>query len=372
MSFKHLIHEERRSKTTPKSIVKDDRTCFFGTFDKEFEEMCFTKIKKPTCAPQFLNKLKLTLWEASELSFKEGTLLLAVSDMGIFGKVLAVFFDRRDKKVYTWDYTVSYKKANVSDNLLNGAITLGEGKNSFIKYVNDFQDGKARITVSLKDKCSINNSEKLDHFDLEVDVELTRLSLPCVVSIPFDEKKPRPLYSQKDFFKVSGTATLGGESLTVDDETTAIIDDHRGYYPRHAHYDWVTTMGKNTVNGEKQFFAFNLTRNQSIDQDKYNENLIWFEGSTSLLTPVTFERDVATKDFRKEGHATWTIKDEHGMVDIKFKIENLNAMVLHAGVVNIDYYITFGELEGYICDEDGNKYVLDGMIGIGEDKTLVF
>ena len=28
-------------------------------------------------------------------------------------------------------------------------------------------------------------------------------------------------------------------------------------------------------------------------------------------------------------------------------------------------------LEGYIRDEDGNKYVLDGMMGMGEDKTLL-
>ena len=31
-------------------------------------------------------------------------------------------------------------------------------------------------------------------------------------------------------------------------------------------------------------------------------------------------------------------------------------MILHAGVVNIDYYITFGELEGYVRDEDGVGY----------------
>ena len=39
--------------------------------------------------------------------------------------------------------------------------------------------------------------------------------------------------------------------------------------------------------------------------------------------------------------------------------------------VNIDYYITFGELEGYVRDEDGNKYELTGMLGMGEDKSLL-
>jgi len=35
------------------------------------------------------------------------------------------------------------------------------------------------------------------------------------------------------------------------------------------------------------------------------------------------------------------------------------------------FNITFGELEGYLRDEDGKKYILDGLTGIGEDKTLL-
>ena len=154
-----------------------------------------------------------------------------------------------------------------------------------------------------------------------------------------------------------------------DEDTVAIVDDHRGYYPRKAHYDWTTTMGKCKVNGEDKWIAFNLTRNQSIDQEKYNENLIWFEGETSILPPVTFEKSIATADFKD--YAEWTIKDEHDMVNLKFKVYGLNPMVVHALVVNIDYYITFGELEGYIRDEDGNKYDLTGMLGMGEDKSLL-
>jgi|GEM_PF-4371378 len=59
------------------------------------------------------------------------------------------------------------------------------------------------------------------------------------------------------------------------------------------------------------------------------------------------------------------------MVNLKFSVRNMNPMIMHALVVNIDYYVAFGTLEGYIRDEDGNKYVLDGMMGMGEDKTLL-
>ena len=63
-----------------------DGNCVFGTFDSEFESMDLLRAKKPTYAPQFLNRFKLTLWEAAEINLKEGVLLAVVCDMGFFGK----------------------------------------------------------------------------------------------------------------------------------------------------------------------------------------------------------------------------------------------------------------------------------------------
>jgi len=84
---------------------------------------------------------------------------------------------------------------------------------------------------------------------------------------------------------------------------------------------------------------------------------------------VTFKREPETKDFKDS--AVWTVNDEHDMVNLRFKVYGINPMVMHAVLVNIDYYVAFGELEGYVRDEDGNKYILDGMMGMGEDKTLL-
>ena len=46
-------------------------------------------------------------------------------------------------------------------------------------------------------------------------------------------------------------------------------------------------------------------------------------------------------------------------------------MITHAFIINIDYYVAWGVLEGYLRDEEGNKIVLDGMMGMGEDKRLL-
>ena len=376
--FSKFIDDKRRAVEPPKSMVDEKGKVVFGTFSREFESMDLVKAKKPTALPNCFNRLKLTLWEASEVHLKNGVLLAVVCDMGIFGKTLNIFYDKRTKRTYCWDTNLKSKDTQIAPNLINGSIAEAHTPVSFVKYVNNFQDGKAELSGKHEGKCLITSpnkektavkaiKENYGTASISYNFTLTRLSDPCVVSIPFG--KNRPLYSQKDFFKAEGSLIINGEEMLADDDTTAIIDDHRGYYPRKAHYDWVTTMGKCNVDGKMQYLAFNLTRNQSIDQEKYNENILWLEGKSSILPPVKFTRNPETKDFKD--YAEWYVKDEHDMVNLTFKIYSLNPMILHTGIVNIDYYVTFGELEGYLRDEDGKKYVLDGMLGMGEDKTLL-
>ena len=107
-----------------------------------------------------------------------------------------------------------------------------------------------------------------------------------------------------------------------------------------------------------------------MGEEDYNENLIWLEGKTSLLPPVEFTRDVPT--LHCEHTAEWAVQDAHDMVNIKYHVYDMFRMVVHAKpLVNIEYFIVFGELEGYVRDESGKKYILDGMVGIGEDKSLL-
>ncbi len=360
--YSKFISPKRRSVPTPKNMVENGK-CVFGTFDKEFETMNLLEIEEPTAAPDFLNRLRCTVWEAAEIHLDECVLLTACCDMGVFGQVLNIFYDKRKKKVHSWAAKIPSKKAIIAENLLNGSVTKAESKNFSVCFTNNFQDGRCHIKVRQDGKDA----------QLELEVTLSRISKPCVVSIPFDDPnvRHRPLYSQKDFFRCDGWVKFNGETFRTTETSTAIVDDHKGYYPRKSHYDWVTTMGINETNGEKKWFAFNLTRNQSINQEEYNENLIWLENETSLLPPVHFTQDVPSSEFKDKGN--WYIRDEHDMVNVTFHIYDMYRMVVHAKpLVSIDYFVTFGELEGYVRDEDGNKYILDGMVGIGEDKTLLF
>lgn len=358
--YSKFISPKRRSVPTPKDMVTDGK-CVFGTFDKEFQTMDMLHIDRPTAAPNEMNFLKFSAWEATEVNFEEGLLLTACSDMGIYGAILTIFYDKRTKKVTTWNAQMRREDVTMAGNLLNGAVSEAAVPGARVHYVNDFQDGRAHVEGELASEDGT----------LSFNLDLKRLSKPSVVSIPFEDPavRHRPLYTQKDLFQVSGSLTINGETIYANEKTTGIIDDHKGYYPEKAHYDWLTTMGVHGADGVEKWLAFNLTRNQSINQDDYNENLIWLENDTSLLPPVTFKRSIPTIDF--EDYALWEVKDEHGMVDLKFHVYGVTKLVAkRPPVLDMEYFIAFGELEGYILDEDGRKYVLDGMIGMGEDKSL--
>ena len=59
------------------------------------------------------------------------------------------------------------------------------------------------------------------------------------------------------------------------------------------------------------------------------------------------------------------------MVNVKFKVYGIIPIMFDYCLFKLDYYITFGVLEGYLRDETGKKYNLEGMMGLGEDKTLL-
>lgn len=349
--YPNYISEKRRPVPTPDNIV-DNGQAHFGTFDKPFKRLNLLDCEKPCgkLMPDFMKRSRLTEWEAFEVHLDEGALVSAVYNTGPLGFSIFVWFDKRSKKIYSWRNIVPVKKAKVASQLVNDRCEL-KVKNSEYVIKNDLMNGKASAKGWAENKKSGT---------FEIDMQVERLAPPSNVSIPFGPNKP--LYSEKDFFKATGYIVVNGEKFVTNANSVSIIDDHKGYYPFFAHYDWLTTMGRCKIDGEDKYFAFNLTRNQSINQDDYNENLIWVDGKTYPLPPVTFERES-----RKA--KVWRIRDEHGCVDIRYELDNTFYMPIHALVIDVYYALPFGRIYGYVKDTEGRKYTVDGMLGIGEDKT---
>lgn len=351
-----FISPKRRSVSTPKDLVKNGKAVF-GTFDKEFENFNILECKKPTAAPDIFKKMRLTLWEAVEVRFPGGYLVAGVSDMGLFGVDFDVVYLEKENETLDLSTITARKNVSIAENLLDGHVTEAKTSISSLRFENYFEDKRANIEGHHISK----NHKILYKFRLK------GLSLPSNVSIPFGEN--RPLVTEKVFFRAEGFIEIDGVRYNLDEDSTAIIDDHRAYYPYVSHYDWITFMGKDE-NGK--FFALNLTENQSINPEDYNENLIWLEGRTSLLPPVTFEKTGKTSRFHdgKEKLLSWHITDEHGMVDLEYEITSTYANRANALVASIQYFVTFGRLNGFVLEEDGTKHEFKNALAVGEDKSL--
>ncbi len=346
--YPDYISEKRRPVPTPKDLVENGEA-HFGTFIDPFPAMSLLDIKKP-CGnmPGLLKKGRLTVWEAFEINMDEGTLVSAVYNMNALGFNIMVFYDKAEDKVYSWQNFAPGYKCKVAPTLIDTTTSLVLKKSS-LEIENHFEDGRCHAKGH-----AVNRKSG----EFEFDMEAVRVSPPSVVSIPLG--KPNPLYSEKDFFKATGYIKINGKTYKSNERTTVIVDDHKGYYPFHAHYDWLTMMGKVDIDGENKYLAINFTHNQSTNEADYNENLLWLEGESHPIPPVKFEK--INKDY-------WRVYDDNGKVEVFFDMRKDFKMMLHLLVVDISYRLPYGYVKGFVTDTNGKKYIVDGMTGIGEDKT---
>lgn len=125
--YSRFISDARRPVPAPERLAGPDGRCVFGTFSSEIAELNLVSAANPTAAPQFMNRLRLTLWEACEICFKEGVLLTGVCNMGVFGVVVAVFYDKRSCRAYQWSVNTPGRRAVIAPNLLGAASPKAAG-----------------------------------------------------------------------------------------------------------------------------------------------------------------------------------------------------------------------------------------------------
>ncbi len=354
INYPDFISKKRIPVKPPYSVVDKEGKFNLGTFSEPFESLNMLDAYQPLGFPmaKWFKKLRLKDWEAVEVAFDEGFLVSAVYSFGFIGFNIIIFHEYETRKNYVWqDFALPGSIKN-HETLTNSVKSLDVKGKHKLEIINNFNEGKATYKATAKNKTA---------GEVESMVELVSVSTPSNVCIPFG--KNRALYSHKEFFKAEGYLKINGKEYKANEKTVAIIDDHKGYYPRDMKYYWITGMATKDFDGVPTKIAFNLTENQSIDSYNYNENLLWLEGVSYPLPPVHFE--LVEKDL-------WHVKDEHGMVDIKFFIQGDFTMVLNVlGLIKADYRAPFGRYEGFIKDYEGKTYDVSGLYSMGEDKHYV-
>lgn len=347
--YPSFISETRRPTTSPNSIVQDGQVQF-GTFKDPISSLNILDATNPVRKhmPKWFNSIRIKEWEAFEISFDEGFVVGAVYDIGMITFNVIIFYNKLTNEVEFNQYLKPGPGKIVADSLID-TVTSNEYKGFKITFDNQFQRGHCKVTASCP--------AKKKKMKMSVNCDLTSISQPCVAVMPLGDN--RPLYSQKELFSVAGNITIGDNTYTMNENSVAIIDDHKGFYPYKMHYDWITGMGKTDEDG---VIGFNLTDNQVTNTHDYNENYLWLNGDMHPLPPVKMTR---------LDNGNWLAADEHDTVHVEFVIKNSFKLKVGVSFFGANYIAPFGHHVGWIKDIYGIKHSVDNIFGMGEDKAYI-
>ncbi|WP_425445920.1 DUF2804 domain-containing protein [Dethiothermospora halolimnae] len=332
-----------KSKENSSSLVTDGKFNF-GTYNKPLVDInpLDAKVSKIPI-PRFLKNIRLKEWNAFQLGNDRFFIFIAIMDIKKVILLKIDIYDKKEGKRYNYEKKVMPWAINIPKNLLNSKISY-KNKNITINIYNKLKDKYIDI------KFTIGQNKKLPKIEglLKGLAENTE---PMVASIPFS--KYSGMYSHKANCPMEGYLTIGEEKHNFKKgKSFLIIDDQKGYYPYIMKWDWVTAS---YYSEDKDLIGFNLTKNQSIDEEKYNENCIWINGKIYPLPPVKFLRE----------KNKWYIRDSKGIVNLTFSVEMDNEIKTNMLIVSSKYDGPFGWFNGYIKNSD-RKINMERVFGMGE------
>ncbi|MEN8119364.1 MAG: DUF2804 domain-containing protein [Bacteroidota bacterium] len=343
----------REILSNPSELVTEGQINF-GCFSNDFKNINFLDANKPFGfpTPRVFNYLRLKEWQAFQLGNKDYFILIAVYNAKSIAVNQFILYSKKNKQLFKYEQQVPFWKTRIAKNLQDSVSKFAK-KNFNIEIVNNLINN----IVSLK--IDIRKHQKLPAIKAEFEINMqNRTGSAIVVSIPFG--KNRGMYSFKNLSRVEGVLKHGKTEIHFEPEDSfSIMDDHKGYYPYNMKYDWVT--GAQIQNDE--LVGFNLTNNQSINPEKFNENGLWKGNKLYLLPPVNFLRPNGVDN-------EWLIRDNYNSVELSFFPEKHNNFKLNLIALKSDYSGPFGYFKGFIKYALGKKIKLDGFFGMGEKKFV--
>ena len=341
----------REIKQAPGSVIDEKGHFNWGCYNQPIKNV---NLLDADLGLKFFKNLGLREWQAFQMHSEEGWfVMMAIYNTKKVCIVQFIVYNIRTHEKIRYEKKVLPKSMHVPNGLYNTSCHH-RSKGFFMEAVHDLENSSLTIKVE------IDKTSKLPALSAEL-VANHNISnyVPMVVCMPFSESKG--MYSHKCLMPVSGQVVVGTEKITFQSKNSSlIIDDHKGYYPYPTKYDWATGLGFDQL-GRR--VGFNLTDNQVVNQEAYNENCLWVDGKMIPLPPIKIERPNGYK-------GTWIIKDGEGKVNLSFQPEVHNSVKMNLGIIASKYEGPYGKFSGTFISDAGEEYQIEQLFGMGEEFYL--
>lgn len=341
----------REITRAPESVVNEKGRFNWGCYNQPIRNI---NLLDADIGLRGYKNFTLREWQAFQMYSEQGWfVMVAIYNTKKVCIVQFILYNSKTREKRRYEKKVLPGSMEIPNGLF-GTTCSHQSKGFYLKATHDIENGVLNI------EADIAASAKLPALKASFSANHNiSKHIPLVVCMPFSES--RGMYSHKCMMPVSGEIRLDGEIITFqNNDSSLIIDDHKGYYPYPTKYDWATGLG---FDKEGRRIGFNLTDNQVIDQENYNENCIWVDGEMIPLPPIKVNRPGGYK-------GQWLITDKEGKVSLTFDPEVHNSVRLNLGIIASKYEGPYGKFNGQLTSEDGRIFELNNLFGMGEDFYL--
>lgn len=352
---------KRILETPPENIIRD-RKPVFGTFQGHPSLLDIRGVYRPIGVfplPTFITNQRIKGHLSFFFTLGEYTGCIEFFDARYFGFAEVCFWNRSTKQRFSYRSLMGVRKRFIPYTLDKPSAVISFRKARYIKVSWDRTHNKFAVVFNLKGdsaRPSVNGAftapmsspECLDITSVTPSPTMRRCSAINLGSFPIHGT-------------MGITSTDGTEKLQSNLDGCALFGIKQIYSRFRCKGSYLCGTGE--IKGKRIEFYIAVSSQEAIDRDRYNDNVLFYDGKITTLPPVTITHNSGTMN-------KWNIQDTEGMIDMSFTpaAESMHQNSLF--VIRTQYHTIFGDYEGVLLTSDGEKINLNKVSGIAKKYLL--
>ena len=350
----------RNAEKCPEKLVKNGK-CVFGGYDGHPERLDIRGVSRVYLdlpIPKFLTNLRINSRLTFIFSLGDYIGSIDFFDAKIFGLVQAVFWNTTTKQRFSYRSVMGPRKRLVPHSLIK-ASTSSYKKSRYIRISWDRTMTKLSAMFNLKGYSVMPSVEAALKAVLpeQTDEELTLvLPAPTLRRVSARYYTLLPVHGAINLIESDRT-----KKLMDDADGLAFLDINRTYMKFLNSTEFLTGIG--FAGGKRISFRIEAGSQDAVDPDRYNGNVLFYDGKKTLLPPVVITH---TYGIMK----TWNIQDTENMIDLTFTPISDNRSFVNTIVFSMDYHTIYGTFSGTLMTGEGEKINISAVAGLTKTNMI--
>lgn len=363
----------RELRYPPEHFVKNGKP-LFGSFDGIPETLDIKGVKKPFSAlplPACFTNLRIRSNICVIFQFREYIGAVYLLDNKIFGISETMLWNTKTGIKYKYRNIMGLRRRLIPKNLVSAVcVTFSKRRRIRIRWERATQNlslrlkmkgDSARPDVSCSFTANLGNGGSCFSTCRPAPI-MRRCAASAQMFAPMCGSTAIAARRRKNKNPQTQTSTQSAQNESAETNSGLIFFDiRRAYYKLRIWNEDLTALGM--IDGKPAAFRLSVTSYDAADSSIYNENVLFFNGETTPLPPVTI-----THPFGITGK--WIIQDTESMVDLSFTPLSCDVHNLSIFILKTKQHTLFGMFNGILLTKSKHSLVLKDFRGIVQKNRM--